>query len=173
MEENMRITRERNKKTALEQIQAGIKENFRPSKPVKTLSECNTYQDWRENTNRWTLMCGGAHPCQLFLELLEQFQKKSDDSRAKMLLGEIWNDVLESGIPINSISMETFLEQFDKKMVLSRTQEIEMLERTWFYFHQNTSKDEWASETVTRLKKLTKDLASLGRIKEWGRSLKN
>ena len=69
-----------------------------------------------------------------------------------MLLEEIWNDVLESGIPINSISMETFLEQFDKKMVLSRTQEIEMLERTWFYFRQNTSKDEWAPATVTRLK---------------------
>ena len=48
--------------------------------------------------------------------------------------------------------METFLGQFDKKMALSRTQEIEMPERTWFYFHQNTSKDEWAPETVTRLK---------------------
>ena len=118
-------------------------------------------------------MCGGAPPCQLFLELLEQFQKKSNDSRAKMLLEEIWDGVLESGIPVNSISMETFLEQFGKKMALSRTQEIEMLERTWFYFHQNTSKDEWASETVTILKKLTKDLAALGRIKEWGEITKN
>ena len=85
-------------------------------------------------------MCGGSHTCQLILELIDQFQKKKEDTRAKMLLEEIWNDTLESGIAINAISMETFLDQLDKKMVLSKTQELEMLERAWFHFQQNTSK---------------------------------
>ena len=71
LEENRRKTRERNKRTALEQIQAEIKDNFRPSKPVKTLSECATYPEWRECVSRWNLMCGGAHTRQLILELID------------------------------------------------------------------------------------------------------
>ena len=76
MEENMRKTRDRNKKTALEQIQAGIKENFSPPKPVKTLSECNTYQDWRESVNRWTLMCGGGSPLPTVFGITRTIPKK-------------------------------------------------------------------------------------------------
>ena len=89
----------------------------------------------REHQSADTTVRGGS-PLPTVFGITRTIPKKNDDSRAKMLLEEIWNDGLESGIPINSISMGTFLEQFDKKMVLSRTREIEMPEITWFYFRQ-------------------------------------
>ena len=87
---------------------------------MKTLSECATYQEWRESVSRWALMCGGAHSRQLILELIDQFQKKKEDTRAKMLLEKIWNDTLKSGIAIHTISLESFLDQLDKKWYCQR-----------------------------------------------------
>ena len=76
LEEQYRKNRVVNKANMIDQIQSQIQGNFKPAKPAKSLSDFTTYVEWRESTNRWSLMCGGSHPCQLILEILEAFQKK-------------------------------------------------------------------------------------------------
>ena len=158
----------------VDQIQSQIQGNFKPTKPAKSLSDFTTYVEWRENTNRWSLMCGGSHPCQLILEILEAFQTKTVDSRACVMLEDIWNELLETQNSVSDITFNRFLSEFDRKMEMSRDQEIETLEKKWFYFEKNPKgeKNEWASETVSRLKKLVKNLAALNRIKNWNEVIK-
>jgi len=173
-EELNRKTRVGNKARMIEAIQPQIKDNFRAPKPTKSLSEFSTYNDWRESISRWSLMSGGSHPCQLILEILESFHRKKEDTRARMMLEEIWNEGLETGTSVESITVNRFLNEFGEKMEMSKEQEIDVLETNWFYFEKNINgnKNEWASETVSRLKKLVKDLAAFNRIKNWNEVIK-
>ena len=90
------------------------------------------------------------------------------------MLEDIWGEFLETQNSVSNITLNRFLSEFDKKMEMSRDQEIDILEKRWFYFEKNPKgdKNEWASETVSRLKKLVKNLAALNRIKNWNEVIK-
>ena len=53
-----------------------------------------------------------------------------------MMLEDIWKEFLETQNSLVHITVNRFLSEFDKKMEMSKEQEIEVLEKNWFYFEK-------------------------------------